>query len=390
MKKIVPYTALLLLVVPVSARALPQCLSSMTTKPALAPYVAYLTAHTNVVQAINPCKLAPKVRASFIIKMEQAEVDGQPPTAPLPDAWSSIDRDATNTVQGGAQTEEILGAKLAHMLYVEVHQLVPWRLHNYGSVDLIRLVTPCKLPSAWCSNTAPSFMVQDVLDHSPRETWSVVKATIDLGALTTQHAAMGELLKHLRFFSHGGVYYDSNGNVTASTTGGIRTVAEMAGEGISRSGCWSTVPYLLALAEALNIPGEGIFDYYASPGHATALLPYSDQVLSHGDHPYNALLANTPSIDVYDTYSHWQTEILRYKPRDPRALYNSQKHEYEMDQTYPSQYLLKSYCAQGRPGGLDDWFGSYATPLQMDALEATMLQITSSCTVFPADDPDAP
>ena len=388
MKQILTYVALLLLAAPVSARAaLPQCLSSMTTKPALAPYVAYLTAHGNVVQAINPCKLAAGVRESFISKLEQAEVDGQPPTAPLPDQWFSIDRDATRTVQGGSQTEEILGAKLAHMLYVEVHQLVPWRLHDYGSADLSRLVKPCKLPPAWCSNTSPSFMVQDVLDHSPRETWGIMGATIDRDTLTTQREAMGALLEHLRFFSHGGVYYDSNGNIIRSTSGGIRTVAEMAGEGISRAGCWSTVSYLLALANALNVPGAGIWDYFSSPGHATALLPYSNQVLSHGDDAYDLLFANTPSIEVYDTYAHWQAEILRYKPRDSRAFDNSLKHNYEMAHTYPSQYLMKSYCEEDRLW-LDDLFDRYATSSQMDTLESTIVETTASCTVFPADDPD--
>ena len=61
----------------------------MTTHPLLADYAAYIAANANVQQAMNPCKVSTSILSWFYAKLEEAEQAGMPPSAPLPDGFST-------------------------------------------------------------------------------------------------------------------------------------------------------------------------------------------------------------------------------------------------------------------------------------------------------------
>ncbi len=304
-------------------------------------------------------------------------------SAPLPDGFSTTSTDSY--VPGGTRSDEILGAKLAHVFWVEVRNKVPWRLASFGSADLKRIFTLCKWPHPCRHDAIVDFAAQYVLDHSPRVAWSVLQQNVDLGALTTPHQAVADILEHTRAFVHGAVYYDSFGNVVRDDTWGIRTLDEMMTEKVSRHGCWSMVPYALQLAAALNVPVDGVSDYFDGLGHATALFPATDQVLAHGDDVYNGLLLNTPTPLVLDSYARWQTEVLAYPPGSATAAYNSQTNDKQEARLHPSAYLMEQYCSAGGRAILDSIFTTYATAPQLDALEAQIVASTNDCATIPLD-----
>ncbi len=366
-----------------SSPKLPRCLQAMTTHPLLADYAAYIAAHANVQQAMNPCKVSTSILSWFYAKLEEAEQAGMPPSAPLPDGFSTTSTDSY--VPGGTGSDEILGAKLAHVFWVEVRSKVPWRLASFGSADLKRIFTLCKWPHPCRHDAIVDFAAQYVLDHSPRVAWSVLQQNVDLGALTTPHQAVADILEHTRAFVHGAVYYDSSGNVVRDDTWGIRTLDEMMTEKVSRHGCWSMVPYALQLAAALNVPVDGVSDYFDGLGHATALFPATDQVLAHGDDVYNGLLLTTPTPLVLDSYARWQTEVLAYPPGSATAAYNSQTNDKQEARLHPSAYLMEQYCSAGGRAILDSIFTTYATAPQLDALEAQIVASTNDCATIPLD-----
>ena len=366
-----------------SSPKLPRCLQAMTTHPLLADYAAYIAANANVQQAMNPCKVSTSILSWFYAKLEEAEQAGMPPSAPLPDGFSTTSTDSY--VPGGTQSDEILGAKLAHVFWVEVRNKVPWRLASFGSADLKRIFTLCKWPHPCRHDAIVDFAAQYVLDHSPRVAWTVLQQNVDLGALTTPHQAVADVLEHTRAFVHGAVYYDSSGNVVRDDTWGIRTLDEMMTEKVSRHGCWSMVPYAMQLAAALNVPVDGVSDYFDGLGHATALFPATDQVLAHGDDVYNGLLLNTPTRLVLDSYARWQAEVLAYPPGSATAAYNSQTNDKQEARLHPSAYLMEQYCTAGGRAILDSIFTTYATAQQLDALEAQIVTLTNGCATIPLD-----
>jgi hypothetical protein len=336
---------------------------------------------------MNPCKISTAILSWFFTKLEAAEQTGMPPSAPLPDAFSSTSTDSY--VAGGAQSDEILGAKLAHIFYIEVRNRVPWRLADYGSADLKRIFTLCKWPHPCTHDSIVDFAAQYVLDYSPAAAWGVLQQNVDLATLGTQRQAVADVLDHTRGFVHGAVSYDASGNIVRDDSWGIRTLDQMASEKVSRHGCWSMVPYAMQLVAALNIPVDGLSDYFAGLGHATALFPMSDQVLAHGDDVYNGLLRNTPTALVLDSFARWQTEVLAYPPGNATAAYNSLAHDMDDARLYPSAYLMQNYCGLGSGGRayLESVFTTYASVSELDALEARIVLLTSACALIPPDNP---
>ena len=261
---------------------------------------------------------------------------------------------------------------------------MPWRLADYSSEALKTLFDVCRYDCTYI-----------VLDYSPRVAWNVLQQKIDLTALVGRAETMIEILKHIREFIHGSLGGDTS----------IATLDEMAAEKIARQGCHSTTRYVTALAQAVNIPGNIVVGYYAGTQHSSALFKVTNQVLAHGDDPYNALLANTPAALVYDSYQRWAKEVLVYKPNAGAGSdldYYSRKYTYTMDRLYPSAWLMSRYCgmepssAAGRAYLVTVFQGDYfqggwsfATATDLDDLERRIIATTSGCTVIPPDDPEA-
>jgi hypothetical protein len=367
----------------------PRCLQSMESSTALTEYVTYLKGHSNVLSAFAPCRLPTAVLDSFVSQLETAEITGVAPSAALPEAYftKEVGRNWLNITQ--EEGIEIVSAKLAHILFLEVRGLVPWLLADYDGEALDSLFDVCK--QLGCSFSRKSkttgFRFQYLVDHSPREPWTFLNEMIDVDALTDPTSGLEAILTHTQQFRHGGANLDPDL--------GIVTVNEMAAEKVSRRGCWSTSPYVVSLAAALNIPGRLTEGYFAGQGHQTALFEAVDGVLAHGDDVYAGSLRNTPVDQLLDSYQRWADEVLRYDPFEgplSPAGYNSRIHHYELARRFPSHWTMSRYCGYDTPVDsgrdfLESFFGDFATAEELDGLERRIVATTGSCALIPRDGP---
>ena len=141
---------------------LPRCLNNMTNSSLLAKYVTYLSTYANVTRAFDPCKYSTDVLNLFVAKLEDAELTGDVPSAPLPQDYVTRNLDFVSPTQ--AEWNEMLAAKLAHIFVIEVRKAVPWRLADYSSEALNALFNVCRYD---CTHI--------VLDYSPRVAWNVLQ-----------------------------------------------------------------------------------------------------------------------------------------------------------------------------------------------------------------------
>jgi len=365
----------------------------MSTRPALAPYVTYMTANGNVMSAFKPCKFPADALAWFIVKLEAAALSGEMPSAPAPASLLTRPPDVTSITLTNAEGNESIGAKLAQIFYVEQTRKVPWRLADYGSADLATLFNLLKyyrgVDTIGRNDTYGSYVMYYVADYSPAQAWSVLQQSVDIAALPDARTAMAAIMKHAREFRHGSASLDSDL--------GIVSVEQMAAAKVSNSGCQSMAPYVMSLAAVLNIPGSTLRGYYGGTDHRTALFPAVDLVLDHGDTPYDGLMDATPAPLVWDSYRRWVNEVFVYPPyQGPAspAAYSSAKYHYTVARLSPSAWVMDRYCATdgsypvtGR-AYLEQTFAGYATAADLDALENEIWAETSGCTVIPPDDPD--
>ena len=369
-----------------STAKLPRCLQSMTTRSRLAPYVDYLRAKPNVLRAFNPCQYQSSVLGWFVTKLDEAAATGMMPSGPVPNALAGLNPNATHVAVTSAEAAEIMGAKLARILFVEVTRKVPWSIASYADADLLTLFNVCEAFAAGCTLKSYGTAMDYVVDHSPRIAWDLLRSEIDTSALVDPAATMIELVKHTRDFRHGSIDLDPYL--------GAVTLDVMAAEHVARSGCQSMSAYVVALAAALNIPGATTRGYYAGTDHRTALFHATDQVLAHGDDVY---FGNVPSSYLLDRYARWANDVLAYAPyqgSSSPAGHNSQVHHYEVLRLFPSAWTMSAYCGlnpsestSGR-AYLDGEFSTFATADQLTALEQTILARTAACSMIPADDPE--
>jgi len=368
----------------------PRCLDGMNDRIELADYVSYLTTHSNVLSAFDPCQYPTQILDAFMVELQEADSTGLPPSAPLPQgyltrrpgaSWVSITRE---------EGDAMVAAKLAHILYVEVRGLVPWLLADYDDTALETLFDVCRQMgcSFGRSSKETSFSFQNLVDHSPRVVWDLLSQSIDQSAMVDPISGMTEIIRYVRGFRHGSRDLDPDL--------GITTVDEMAAERVARQGCWSMSPYVVALAAALNIPGDLEYGYFRGQHHLSAHFGAVDGVLAHGDDVYNASLSNTPAVELLDSYQRWSREVLRHKPLEgplSPAGHNSRTHNYEMARLFPSSWTMSRYCGleSGVTGGrefLEIFFDGFATSAELDDLEARMSSTTEGCTLIPRDDSD--
>lgn len=395
----------------------------------LAPYQAVMDTIPKLKEIINFCKYSESnIQEMVWDKIREAEETGLPPTAPLPGAYVELLQNNLAAVQMQAQSlpyfpsehflaeynvrewrngkleekievlsmdaespvtkifltkeeaHEIYAAHLAHSLWLEKNQIVPWSLQEYSEEQLEQLVTPKALFYSW-SDQQEIYTYSLLVNHSPREAFLIAREMA--ASSSNQKEALVGIIKGLRSYVHGTFNVDSQE---------IITVQGMSEEKISRHGCQTSALLVVHLAKSLNIPGRYIIGYYAGGGHRSGLFEFNDQVLAHGDDLYNRLVSNTPSAELLDSYAFWQNEVMSHEKADPQGAHNSMIHNYENGKKYPSWIVLKSYCAEGK-AALEDIFlntdqGDFATAEELQTLGRKITNITERCTVFPEDNPD--
>ncbi len=364
------------------------CVINFSSDTALEPYVNLLANAPKITEAIDFCHTSDSFQEILWDKIKQAEETGTSPTAPLPSAFHSAsyspEADKWNLQITRQEAEEIYAAHVAHALWIDQHNIVPWKLSEYRPEELEKLLAP----KAWF----PSWSAEDnkygfslILDHSPFIAYSVVKQMVDPASLTDQESALVEILKSLRLFRHGAIFKNSDGEMVCADPQEIVTMDQMFQEKVSRYGCQTMAPFFVQLANALNIPGETVRGYFAEGGHRTALFELTDDVLAHGDDVYSQFFMNTPSREMMDSYQFWEEEVMSYPKGHPQEAHNSQINNQENSLTYISKNLMNEYCKLGRPF-LNDYFGNYAAKERIDVLESEIAHHTKNCTANPPED----
>ncbi len=289
------------------------------------------------------------------------------------------------------EAHEIYAAHLAHSLWLDKNEIVPWSLSEYNQTQLNELLQSKAWFSGW-DDAEEVYSFHLILDYSPRETYYVAREAV--GSLSEQRSAMDDIIKSTRPFRHGIVKLDSEGNVISGDPKEIVTIPAMKEELISRIGCQTMSPYIVSLANSLNIPGKYLNGYYYAAGHRSALFDFTDDVLAHGDDVYHYnLLGNTPSSEVMGSHDFWEENVLIYKRGDKTAAHNSMLYTYRKAMRYPSQSLIEYYCREGREH-LDNRylyheFGPFALVEEVDVLEEKILEASNNCDKpYPENNPD--
>src|SRR2546426_6082371 len=186
----------------------------MSTRPALAPYVTYMTANENVMSAFRPCRFPAQALAWFILKLEAVALSGEIPSAPAPASLSTRLPNVTAIALTDDEGNESIGAKLAQIFYVEVARKVPWRLANYSSSDLVILFNLLKyyrgVDTIARGDTYGSYVMYYVADYSPQQAWNALLQTFDIAGVADAQNAMAAIMWHARQFRHGSASLDSD------------------------------------------------------------------------------------------------------------------------------------------------------------------------------------
>ena len=365
------------------------CLSAPREK-SLQPYYNLLINNDKITEAIRFCDYSATLQQEMWTKIAEAEKTGIPPTAPLPSSFYTVEFNQESISVTKPEAYEIYAAHLAHSLWLEKNEIVPWSVTEYTPDQLEQLLRPTAWFKKW-DEAKEEYSFHLILGNSPREAFAVAEDAASL--FSDQWTAMDDLIKSVRPFRHSVVKLDLEGNVIGGDPQEIVTIPTMDEELISRHGCQTMSQYVVQIANSINIPGRYINGYYYAAGHRSALFDFTDDVLAHGDDVYHYnYLGNTPSSEVMDSYDFWEENVLTFKKKDKTAAYNSMLYTYRKAMQYPAKVLITHYCDEGR-GFLDDTFlynkfGPLATVDELDALEQKIVDITKNCTFFPENNPD--
>ena len=284
------------------------------------------------------------------------------------------------------ETHEILAAHFADKLWKEVKLVFPWSIIDYNSEQLGELFGTKTWFKTWDEKN-DEYSMNLVLDYSPRETWKVINDIVDLENLTKQKTAVIDITKSLRYFRHGAVKLDQEGNIIGGDPQDITTVSGMAEEKIAREGCQSVGAYDVKLANILNIPGEHVNGYFNGEGHRSVVISFTGHVLAHGDDVYAAYQTNTPSSDLMASLAYWEENVFAYKKGEEPGVHNSWVHSVNSMMTFPAWRLLRDYCEDGKES-LTERFKDFASEEEIDELEERIVDITKGCMDFPENNPD--
>src|SRR3989344_52180 len=95
---------------------------------------------------------------------------------------------------------EIYAAHLAHSLWLEKNEKVPWSILEYNQEQLEELLQPRAWFNGW-DEAKQEYSFKYILDYSPRETFYI--ATEAVPSFSDQKTALVDIIKSVRRFRHG-------------------------------------------------------------------------------------------------------------------------------------------------------------------------------------------
>jgi hypothetical protein len=332
----------------------------------LTPTTDFLIENPQIAKAIQICELSETGLQVFYDEISKIQASGTPATSAPPLSFLEQEQDQYHFRISMNFFEEISAKRAAYHLWLEQEKLLPWSLLDYSDEELKNIFQNTSMARNHEKNEASVFAL---LDHSPLETWSVLKEILDWSQIQTQKDAIHQIIEASRRLRHGSISTDFIR---------VASIKETFESGISLRGCHSSSYYVTALAKAVNIPGFTLFGYYAGAGHRTAVFPTTDQVLSHGDDLYSRLLTNVPSKELLGSYEDWQTRVMIHQPFTPDGGRESLVYTYKKAYEYPSFFLVKRYCLYGR-AGLIETFSDYFSEKEYDELEDRLQDLLPLC-----------
>ncbi len=242
------------------------------------------------------------------------------------------------------ETEQpaIYTAKLAHSIWLDRSDVLPWHLSEFSAEELRGLFDK----RALLTNGAAFFWV---VDHSPSYAYGYMTDNDLIG--DDMEATLEAVLTDLRTtdsdrdFIHG---LSSHGDPTDSAytlQEALETFVDRGGPvRISRKGCHSMSRIVLALLRSVNIPGlETRSGEWFLSGHSSAVWPVLERVLTHGDNLYSALIKAAAALELTPSTAIFEAdENIIVCGENPHCL--AMRHASLVGMTYPSSYTRNRCC----------------------------------------------
>ena len=304
----------------------------------LIPYFDFLVEHPGIPDAIMYDSRPDDLRQAIWDTIAESESTSLAPAAGIP---ADYDPQGSSLVMYFTRDEAIdtYAAKIAHGLWLEMNDKLPWSISGYLDDDFADVFTF----DGFLDFGANVFFQDTVVTFSPRDEYDlVISEAFSGGVPSTQLDAVHALLDNMARYPH--LVHGSSSDPTTNT---YISVADMFVEEVSRKGCHSATRYVIALARTVNIPGFRYTGFYAGAGHSTAALPTVDGVLAHGDDLYNQLLWSVPTDLLLDSHAYWLTDVVIYPEGDDLAGFNSMIHNALNNFTYGplTESMQDTFCS---------------------------------------------
>lgn len=354
----------------------------------LAADLEYFKGHPTVAAAtVQKFEKDPDILPHFCIYMEQLENTGRIQIdEPYFSSKVCIEPDDCIYISLSLlEQAQILAAKTAHAIWLDRHQIVPWRLDAYTPKQLDQLFQRDFLFEEDYTYSYFGIVMEhsfySVVDYSPSDVYAYIQERQLIGTdmLSTVHKVMDDLRTtgtHRNFY-HGVSGRDPS---TAYTLYDALTSKNENGDRISRMGCGSMTRIVLGLLRSMNIPGlethEGIW-YTGTHSSAVLSLTPTALVLPHGDDLYGPTYYEIPTEKFLPT-------IDFYADSPNRAVCGSDnycislRHKAMLLIDYPARWDIERCCHAAEYGYetcsdyLQSQYGANLTPDELVALIESM------------------
>jgi len=304
------------------------------------PYVSYLEDNP-AVAAVSVDTFDQETLEYFCEYVDQLDTIGSISIAEPAGSQNCHEPDSCSVIfLSATETRRILAAKTAHSIWLDIHNMVNWKLGDFAASELPGLFDPELLFGQY-----PAAYFFSVVDYSPSDVHSYMESNGLIGPdiLTTVHLVLDDVrtTNWEINFVHGIQGRDPTD--TAYTLYDALT-SRPSGAKVSRRGCNSMSRILVGMLRSVNIPAyeaSGAESYYF--GHSSAFLLPVDSVVPHGDDIYNVGLGATPTDQFLPTFDFYaDIEHTAVCGSDVSCL--SARHRALLSVTYPARYTSDRCC----------------------------------------------
>ena len=259
---------------------------------------------------------------------------------------------------------KIFLSHVAHCLWTEVHNIVPWHLADFGDEDIKLLLDSRTMMMV--QSTTPntysfhSYLMGNITAWNPRISYQFL-SNLDMIKSTqaeTIFAVTDWMRAHLIHISGNTDYSDQYGY--AGPPPADRVLYPLQGKRHITAGCWGTTGLYSALLRSVNIPVKSGKIELAGGEHSDPRFPTAGLALVHGDDPYTMLFDMSgniiPSANLFYSMTELTNRFLnpsidcvgsRCNSVGVQASYNQEKDQWQLTRDYLADYPLYIYAMGG-------------------------------------------